>query len=63
MSATLHSLGRARAPSLDPMIQLVSGDLNHVNAVILERMQSEVALIPSSPATSSPAAASACGRC
>jgi octaprenyl-diphosphate synthase len=46
MSATLHSLGRARAPSLDPMIQLVSGDLNHVNAVILERMQSEVALIP-----------------
>jgi octaprenyl-diphosphate synthase len=46
MSATLHSLGRARAPSLDPMIQLVSADLNHVNAVILERMQSEVALIP-----------------
>jgi len=46
MSATLHSLGPHRAPSLDPMIQLVSADLNHVNAVILERMQSEVALIP-----------------
>jgi octaprenyl-diphosphate synthase len=46
MSATIHSLGRITAPSLDPMIQLVSADLNHVNAVILERMQSEVALIP-----------------
>ncbi|HEX6376314.1 MAG TPA: polyprenyl synthetase family protein [Allosphingosinicella sp.] len=46
MSATIHSLGRAAAPSLDPMIQLVSADLNHVNAVILERMQSPVALIP-----------------
>ena len=28
------------------MIRLVAADLNHVNAVILERMQSEVALIP-----------------
>jgi octaprenyl-diphosphate synthase len=28
------------------MIQLVSADLNHVNSVILERMQSPVALIP-----------------
>ncbi len=28
------------------MIQLVSNDLNHVNTVILERMQSQVALIP-----------------
>jgi octaprenyl-diphosphate synthase len=46
MTASLHSLGSARAPSLDPMIQLVAADLNHVNAVILERMQSEVALIP-----------------
>ncbi|HYD37976.1 MAG TPA: polyprenyl synthetase family protein [Allosphingosinicella sp.] len=46
MTASLHSLGPARAPSLDPMIQLVSADLNHVNAVILERMQSPVALIP-----------------
>jgi octaprenyl-diphosphate synthase len=46
MSATLHSIGPARTPSLDPMIQLVSADLNHVNSVILGRMQSEVALIP-----------------
>src|SRR5689334_21825438 len=46
MSATIHSLGPVRVPSLDPMIQLVSADLNHVNSVILERMQSEVALIP-----------------
>jgi octaprenyl-diphosphate synthase len=46
MSATIHSLGAVRAPSLDPMIQLVAGDLNHVNAVILERMQSPVSLIP-----------------
>ncbi|HEX5183964.1 MAG TPA: polyprenyl synthetase family protein [Allosphingosinicella sp.] len=46
MSATIHSLGPVRAPSLDPMIQLVSADLNHVNSVILERMQSDVALIP-----------------
>jgi octaprenyl-diphosphate synthase len=46
MSATLHAIGSARAPSLEPMIQLVAADLNHVNAVILERMQSPVALIP-----------------
>jgi octaprenyl-diphosphate synthase len=46
MSATLHAIGPARAPSLEPMIQLVAPDLNHVNAVILERMQSPVALIP-----------------
>src|SRR4051812_27932464 len=46
MSATIHSLGPLRVPSLDPMIQLVSADLNHVNSVILERMQSDVALIP-----------------
>jgi octaprenyl-diphosphate synthase len=46
MTATVHALGPARPPSLEPMIQLVSGDLNQVNAVILERMQSQVALIP-----------------
>ncbi|HEX8223692.1 MAG TPA: polyprenyl synthetase family protein [Allosphingosinicella sp.] len=46
MSATVHPLRPGREPSLDPMIQLVAGDLNHVNAVILERMQSPVALIP-----------------
>ena len=46
MSANVHPIGAARTPSLEPMIQLVAADLNHVNAVILERMQSEVALIP-----------------
>ena len=46
MSATIHQLAPRRAPSLDAMIQLVAADLNHVNSVILERMQSEVALIP-----------------
>ena len=46
MTATIHSIGASRAPSLDPIIQLVAADLNHVNAVILDRMQSHVALIP-----------------
>ncbi|WP_425352398.1 polyprenyl synthetase family protein [Allosphingosinicella vermicomposti] len=46
MTATIHSIGAKAAPSLDAMIHLVSADLNRVNAVILERMQSEVALIP-----------------
>ena len=46
MTATIHQLNPARSPSLDPMVQLVSADLNRVNSVILERMQSEVALIP-----------------
>jgi octaprenyl-diphosphate synthase len=46
VTATIHHLGPVRAPSLDPMLQLVSADLNHVNAVILDRMQSEVPLIP-----------------
>jgi octaprenyl-diphosphate synthase len=46
MSATVHPLVPNRAPSLDPMVRLVAADLNHVNAVILDRMQSDVALIP-----------------
>jgi octaprenyl-diphosphate synthase len=46
MTATIHTLRSAAAPSLDPMLALVAGDLNAVNAVILERMQSKVALIP-----------------
>jgi len=46
VTATLHSLGAKRAPSLDPMIALTAADMNAVNAVILERMQSKVALIP-----------------
>src|ERR1700742_500943 len=46
MSPPVHPIGGDRAPSLEPMIQLVAADLNHVNAVILARMQSDVALIP-----------------
>jgi octaprenyl-diphosphate synthase len=35
-----------RAPSLDALVALVSPDMHGVNAVILDRMQSKVALIP-----------------
>ena len=46
MTATIHPLKVAREPSLDALLELVAGDMNGVNAVILERMQSKVALIP-----------------
>jgi octaprenyl-diphosphate synthase len=46
MTATLHSLGDRHPPSLEPMIALTAAGMNAVNAVILERMQSKVALIP-----------------
>jgi octaprenyl-diphosphate synthase len=46
MTATLHSLGEKRAPSLDPIIALTAPAMNAVNQVILDRMQSKVALIP-----------------
>jgi len=46
VAATIHNLIGAREPSLDPLIALVASDMNGVNAVILERMQSKVALIP-----------------
>ena len=46
MTATVHQLGDKRAPSLDPMIALTASDMNAVNSVILDRMQSKVALIP-----------------
>ena len=46
MTATVHSLHAKAEPSLEPMIGLVAADMNGVNAVILERMQSKVALIP-----------------
>ncbi len=45
MTATVHQL-RPHTPTLEPMVQLVAGDLNQVNAVILDRMQSEIPLIP-----------------
>ena len=45
MSATIHRLG-SHIPSLEPMVGLVAGDMNAVNQVILDRMQSEIPLIP-----------------
>ena len=46
MTATIHDLGEQRPPSLDPLVALVAADMNAVNTVILDRMQSKVALIP-----------------
>ena len=46
MTATILPLTASRPPSLDAMLALVAADMNGVNAVILERMQSKVALIP-----------------
>ncbi|MGH6658266.1 MAG: polyprenyl synthetase family protein [Sphingomicrobium sp.] len=46
MTASVHPLRARREPSLDPLLALVAGGMNGVNAVILERMQSEVTLIP-----------------
>ncbi|RDE07153.1 polyprenyl synthetase family protein [Sphingomonas aracearum] len=46
MSATIHRLDNRPQPSLEPMVQLVAQDMNLVNAVILDRMQSEIPLIP-----------------
>jgi octaprenyl-diphosphate synthase len=43
---SIHSLSASRKPSLDAMMALVASDMNGVNAVILDRMQSKVALIP-----------------
>jgi octaprenyl-diphosphate synthase len=45
MTATVHRLGTPQ-PSLEPMMALVAGDMNAVNAVILDRMQSDIPLIP-----------------
>ena len=46
MTATIHQIGGHRAPSLDPILKLVAPEMNKVNAVILDRMQSEIPLIP-----------------
>jgi octaprenyl-diphosphate synthase len=47
MTATVRPLRpHAAAPSLDPLVSLIAADMNQVNAVILDRMQSEVPLIP-----------------
>ncbi len=46
MVATVHPFPNRRQPSLDPLMTMVAHGLNQVNAVILERMQSEISLIP-----------------
>lgn len=46
MTASIHRIGRQTVPSLEPMIALVAEDMNSVNAVILDRMQSRIPLIP-----------------
>jgi octaprenyl-diphosphate synthase len=46
MSASVHRLGDRRPASLDPMLALTAHDMNLVNATILERMQSDIPLIP-----------------
>jgi octaprenyl-diphosphate synthase len=46
VAATILPLNAGGARSLEPLIALVASDMNGVNAVILERMQSKVALIP-----------------
>ncbi len=45
MTATIHRL-TPRTPTLDPLIALVAAEMNQVNAVILDRMQSDIPLIP-----------------
>ena len=45
MTATVHHI-RPEKPSLQPLMSLVAPGLNSVNRVILDRMQSPVALIP-----------------
>src|SRR3546814_2942767 len=46
MTATVHNLNRGAPPSLEPMMSLVADNMNAVNSVILERMQSKIPLIP-----------------
>ena len=48
MSGTVSPLPRRRgpAPTLSPLLALTAADMNAVNAVILERMQSRIPLIP-----------------
>lgn len=49
MSADIIPLNKredSAAPTLEPMLRLVAAGMNSVNAVILDRMQSEIPLIP-----------------
>ena len=41
MTANRPSTCSHREPSLDPLVKLVATDMNAVNAVILDRMQSK----------------------
>ena len=46
MTATVTSIAPRRPPSLDALLALVADDMRQVNHVILDRMQSEIPLIP-----------------
>ncbi len=46
MNASVHRLGPRPPASLDPMVAVTAHDMNCVNAVILDRMQSDIPLIP-----------------
>jgi octaprenyl-diphosphate synthase len=46
LAAAVDRAQAGRKPSLDPLAQLLGSDLERVNQLIIERMQSPVALIP-----------------
>lgn len=46
MTASIHRIDRQTPPSLNALLALVAEDMEHVNAVILDRMQSRIPLIP-----------------
>lgn len=50
MSATIHPIAGSgepeRHPTLEPMLALTANEMNRVNSVILDRMQSKIPLIP-----------------
>ncbi len=46
MAANVYPLKPGHAASLEPMMALVASDMNRVNSVILDRMQSDIPLIP-----------------
>jgi octaprenyl-diphosphate synthase len=58
-----HASADRGEDALARLTALVRDDLEACNRLIVERMQSPVALIPSLRRTSSRPAASGCGRC
>ena len=46
MSAQIEKTGRESSPSLAPIMALVADDMEAVNAIIIDRMQSRIPLIP-----------------